>query len=178
MGRGHAGLYQPPPPRVHALDPLRPRRHVQSTFNAPPSGGGAEAWLGVTRTARLFLIAGLSTLVAAAPPAFDRSVARVRARPGQGSLATGIGGRAARTRCIGVDHVAGAVVFGDRAVELTMTDHTRWRMNFADACPALGFYQGFYYRRALAGRLCAGRDAVISRAGGTCPITSIVRVRP
>ncbi len=122
-------------------------------------------------------VGGLIALCAAAPPTFDRSVAQVRARPGQGEPTPGAGGRAAATRCVGVDHVAGAIVFGDRAVELTMTDHSRWRMNFAAACPALSFYQGFYYRRAVAGRLCAGRDAVISRAGGTCPITSIVRIR-
>ena len=123
-------------------------------------------------------VGGLLVLSAAAtPPAFDRSVAQVRARPGQGEPTAGPGSRSARTRCVGVDHVAGAVVFGDRAVELTMNDHSRWRMNFAASCPALSFYQGFYYRRAVAGRLCAGRDAVISRAGGTCPITSIVRVR-
>ena len=91
----------------------------------------------------------------------------------------GISGRdrRARTRCIGVDHVAGAIVMGDRAVELTMADHSRWRMTFDAACPALGFYQGFYYRRAVAGHLCASRDAVISRAGGTCPIASIAGSR-
>lgn len=102
-------------------------------------------------------------------------LAAVAASPaaGRGDAAA----RLARTRCIGVDHVAGAIVFGDRAVELTMTDHSRWRMTFDAACPALSFYQGFYYRRAVAGKLCASRDAVISRAGGTCPITSIVRIR-
>ena len=115
---------------------------------------------------------------AGAEPAFDRSVARVHARPGQGGGSGAAAGRLARTRCVGVDHVAGAVVFGDRAVELTMTDHSRWRMSFDAACPALSFYQGFYYRRAVAGHLCAGRDAVISRSGGTCPIATIVRLRP
>ena len=116
---------------------------------------------------------------APAPPSFgDRTVAQVHARPGRGPLTGGIGrGSSARTRCVGIDHVAGAVVFGDRAVEMTMTNHSRWRMNFDAACPALSFYQGFYYRRAVAGRLCAGRDAVIARSGGTCPIASIVRVR-
>ena len=84
--------------------------------------------------------------------------------------------RRARTRCIGIDNVAGAIVFGDRAVELTMTDHHRWRMTFEGACPALGFYQGFYYRRAVAGELCASRDAVLSRAGSTCPIVAITPV--
>jgi hypothetical protein len=129
--------------------------------------------------ARRFLAAfGLITLIGAGAPPFDRSVARIHARPGQDGSGRLTPDRRARTRCVGIDHVAGAVVFGDRAVELTMTDHSRWRMAFDAACPALSFYQGFYYRRAVAGHLCAGRDAVISRSGGTCPIATIVRIRP
>jgi hypothetical protein len=144
---------------------------------------GNEQHMAVSTTMRaitriLMATIGVILLGGAAPPVFDRSVARVHARPGQASAGTRASSRAARTRCVGVDHVAGAVVLGDRAVEMTMTDHSRWRMNFDAACPALSFYQGFYYRRAVAGRLCAGRDAVISRAGGTCAIASIVRVRP
>ena len=80
-------------------------------------------------------------------------------------------------RCIGVNNVAGAVVFGEVAVELTMKDGRRWRLYFAQACPTLTFYSGFYYRRAQAGQLCAGKDAVISRAGGECAIASIMPVR-
>lgn len=118
---------------------------------------------------------GAVVLCGAAAPAGGRPGAQLNAPRRQD--AGGSGGRLARTRCVGIDHVAGAVVFGDRAVELTMTDHSRWRMNLDAACPALGFYQGFYYRRAIAGRLCAGRDAIIPRSGGTCPIASIVRVR-
>ncbi len=57
-----------------------------------------------------------------------------------------------------------------------MNGGSRWRMTFAQACPALSFYQGFYYRRAVAGQLCAGRDAVIARSGGECPIDTIVKV--
>ena len=130
------------------------------------------------RTLRQIIIAvaGVTVLTAAAPASFDRSVARVHARAGAGHSGA-VRDRAARSRCVGVDHVAGAVVLGDRAVEMTMTDHSRWRMGFDAACPALSFYQGFYYRRAVAGRLCAGRDAVLSRAGASCPIASIVRVK-
>ena len=122
---------------------------------------------------RVLIWLGCVVLGAAATAglAADRST-----RHGHGGPAAAA--RLARTRCIGIDHVAGAIVFGDRAVELTMTDHSRWRMTFDAACPALSFYQGFYYRRAIAGHLCASRDAVISRAGGTCPIATIVRVRP
>jgi len=85
--------------------------------------------------------------------------------------------REGRKRCINVDHVAGAVVFGDQAVELTLSSGKRWRMVLAQGCPTLSFYQGFYYRRAQAGRLCAGRDVVIARSGGECAIVSIVPVQ-
>lgn len=81
-------------------------------------------------------------------------------------------------RCVKVAHMAGAVVIGDRAVELTMASGRRWRMAFARDCPALSFYQGFYYRRAEQGELCAGRDAVVARSGGECPIASIIPMTP
>jgi hypothetical protein len=84
--------------------------------------------------------------------------------------------KAGRTRCINVDTVAGAVVIGDAAVELTMKSGLRWKMYFAQGCPALSFYQGFYYRRAHTGELCAGRDAVIARSGGKCSIASIMPI--
>ena len=81
-----------------------------------------------------------------------------------------------RATCIDVRRVAGAQLFGDAAVELTVQGGARYRMYFAQGCPALDFYQGFYYRRAELGHLCAGRDAVISRAGGECAIASIMPV--
>lgn len=81
-----------------------------------------------------------------------------------------------RTTCVDVRSVAGAQLFGDASVELTLQGGARWRMYFAQGCPALDFYRGFYYRRAEQGRLCAGRDAVISRAGGECLIASILPV--
>jgi hypothetical protein len=81
---------------------------------------------------------------------------------------------AGRSRCVAMNGVAGAVVFGDRAVELSMRNGSHWRVYFAQQCPTLSFYAGFYYRRAEAGQLCAGRDAIISRSGGECTIASIV----
>lgn len=130
-----------------------------------------------------WLIGGAALAVAsgasyAAPGFGGHPVERVYAVSARGAakrVSTSPG--AARSRCIGVDTVAGAIVFGDRAVELSMKDGARWRMTFAQSCPALSFYQGFYYRRAVAGRLCARRDAVIARSGGECPIDTIVRIR-
>lgn len=83
-----------------------------------------------------------------------------------------------RTACVDIGRVAAAQVFGDASVELTLQGGRRWRMYFAQACPALSFYDGFYYRRAEQGRLCAGRDAIIARSGGECAIASIVPIKP
>jgi hypothetical protein len=82
-----------------------------------------------------------------------------------------------RKACISVKAVAGAQLFGDSAIELTMKTGKRYRMFFASECPALSFYQGFYYRRQKAGQLCAGRDVVGARSGGECQIASIIPVR-
>lgn len=82
--------------------------------------------------------------------------------------------KAGRRTCVRVDEIAGAQLFGDSAIELTMRDGKRWRMFLADECPGLSFYQGFYYRRGKAGQLCAGRDTIGARSGGECPIASIV----
>jgi hypothetical protein len=82
-----------------------------------------------------------------------------------------------RRTCIRVDRIAGAQLFGDTAIELTMTDGRHWRMFLADECPGLSFYQGFYYRRGKAGMLCAGRDSIGARSGGECAIASIVPMK-
>jgi hypothetical protein len=83
-----------------------------------------------------------------------------------------------RNRCIAVKGIAGAQLFGDSAIELSMRDGRRFRMFFARECQALSFYQGFYYRRARAGQICAGRDVIGARSGGECPIASIIEIRP
>jgi len=85
--------------------------------------------------------------------------------------------REGRNACIRIDTIAGAQLFGDAAIELTMKDGKHWRMFFAQECPALSFYQGFYYRRGKANMLCAGRDAIGARSGGECRIASIIPVR-
>ncbi len=85
--------------------------------------------------------------------------------------------KAGRTRCIPVDGLAGAQLFGDRAIEISMKNGKRYRLFLARECPALSFYQGFYYRRVKAGQLCAGRDVIGARSGGECPVASIIPVR-
>lgn len=84
---------------------------------------------------------------------------------------------AGRATCLDVRRVAGAQFFGDDALELTLRTGARWKLYFAQSCPTLSFYAGFYYKRDETGMLCAGRDTVIARSGGECPIASIVPVR-
>lgn len=84
--------------------------------------------------------------------------------------------RSGRQRCIEIGKVAAAQIYGDNAIELTMKGGQRWRMHLAQECPALSFYQGFYYEQTQAGLVCAGRDAIGARSGGECGIAAIVPV--
>ncbi len=82
-----------------------------------------------------------------------------------------------RRACVEADRIMGATVLGDRTIELLLDDGERLHMSFAADCPFLGFYQGFYYRRTQAGKLCAGHDSIIDRSGGACFIEQIRRHR-
>ncbi|WP_310475559.1 DUF6491 family protein [Sandarakinorhabdus sp.] len=115
-----------------------------------------------------------------APQSFDgQAWRRVPVRPGGGEmLGRPPPPRAGRNRCIAVNAVAGAQLYGDRAIELTMRGGRRWRLHLAQDCPALSFYQGFYYQQKKTGQICAGRDAIGARSGGECAIAAIVQVPP
>ncbi len=119
---------------------------------------------------------------AAAPQSFDgQAWRRVPVRPGgdrveDGALARPTPPRAGRNRCIATNGIAGAQLYGDRAIELTMRGGRRWRLHLAQECPGLSFYQGFYYQQKQTGQLCAGRDAIGARSGGECAIAAIVAV--
>lgn len=116
------------------------------------------------------------------PQSFDgMSWRRVPVRPGGGQLQSQSQStlpKAGRNRCIAINTIAGAQLYGDRAIELTMRGGRRWRLHLADECPGLSFYQGFYYQQKQAGQLCAGRDSIGARSGGECAIASIMPVAP
>jgi hypothetical protein len=108
---------------------------------------------------------------------------RVETRPGGAASQRPAPPRQGRRRCIDIGNVAGAQLFGDHLIELRMKGEggqpgVRWRVHLAQNCPALSFYQGFYYRQRPDSRLCAGRDVVGARSGGECAIAAIVRARP
>lgn len=114
------------------------------------------------------------------PQSFDgQAWRRVPVRPGGDMLpARPAPPRAGRNRCIATSSIAGAQLYGDRILELTMRGGKRWRLHLAQLCPGLSFYQGFYYQQKQAGQLCAGRDAIGARSGGECEIASIMPVPP
>lgn len=111
------------------------------------------------------------------PQSFDgQAWRRVPVRPGGEMPSRPPPPQAGRNRCININHIAAAQLFGDRAIELTMRGGQRWRLHLAQQCPALSFYQGFYYQQKTAGQLCAGRDAIGARSGGECAIAAIAPV--
>ena len=54
----------------------------------------------------------------------------------------------------------------------------RIRAEFENDCPALGYYSGFYISPTEDGQICAGRDAVRTRAGGECIIKRFRKLVP
>ncbi len=116
--------------------------------------------------------------VAEAPKVRKVPVQPPAAAPAEkGGRLAGLFGGKSRRACIAVDRIAGAVVTSERSIDLVLAGGERWRMGFREDCPALSYYQGFYYRQTRAGQLCAGRDAVIARSGGECPIATLARTR-
>ena len=72
-------------------------------------------------------------------------------------------------KCIPVGAIGRALLSGSDRVDFVLLNRRRIRAEFEDRCPALDFYGGLYLRTDD-GRLCAGRDAVHSRMGGSCTI--------
>jgi hypothetical protein len=72
-------------------------------------------------------------------------------------------------KCIPAGAIRGALLSGQEQVDFIMINRARVRAQFDEDCPALDFYRGFYVQPKDE-QLCAGRDAVHSRIGGSCTI--------
>jgi hypothetical protein len=72
-------------------------------------------------------------------------------------------------KCIPAAAIRRAVLSGPEEVDFVLTNRRRVRAHFDEDCPALDFYGGFYLRPEDE-RLCAGRDSIHSRMGGSCTI--------
>ena len=72
-------------------------------------------------------------------------------------------------KCIPVNAIRGALLSGPEQVDFMLGNRRRVRAQFDEDCPALDFYAGFYLQTD-GDKLCAGRDAIHSRMGGSCTI--------
>ena len=72
-------------------------------------------------------------------------------------------------RCVRITEIHRALLQGPEQVDFILANRSRIRAHLDEDCPALDFYGGFYLQLAD-DRLCAGRDAIRSRMGGSCTI--------
>lgn len=79
--------------------------------------------------------------------------------------------------CIPVAAIRRALLLGPERVDFILANRAHVRAEFDDDCPALDFYGSFYLEPAD-DRLCAGRDAVHSRIGGSCTIRRFKQLVP
>jgi len=80
-------------------------------------------------------------------------------------------------KCIPAGAIRRALLSGSEQVDFVLANRARIRAEFDEDCPALDFYGGFYLQPEDA-RLCAGRDAIHSRIGGSCTIERFKQLVP
>ena len=80
-------------------------------------------------------------------------------------------------KCIPVSAIRGALLSGPEQVDFIFGNRTRVRAQFDEDCPALDFYAGFYLQQN-GDMLCAKRDAIHSRMGGSCTIERFKLLQP
>jgi len=82
-----------------------------------------------------------------------------------------------RFKCVDTSAIRGAILSGSDHVDLLLPRRQRVRASFDGNCPALDFYGGFYLK-SEDHRVCARRDSVHSRMGGSCRIEQFRRLVP
>lgn len=80
-------------------------------------------------------------------------------------------------KCIPIAAIRGALLSDPEQVDFLLVNRSRFRAQFEEDCPGLDFYRGFYLQ-PQDDRLCAGRDAVYSRIGGSCTIHMFKQLVP
>lgn len=80
-------------------------------------------------------------------------------------------------KCIYARAIRGALLSGSDSVDFITVRRRRLRAELSQDCPALDFYGGFYLKPEDA-RICAGRDVIRSRMGGSCQIERFKQLIP
>lgn len=80
-------------------------------------------------------------------------------------------------KCLPAEGIAGAAMAGPSAIDFVLSDRRRVRAELASDCMGLDFYGGFYIE-PRADAICAKREEIRSRAGGSCLIERFRRLDP
>ena len=81
-------------------------------------------------------------------------------------------------RCIAAQDLAGALPGDGGAVDIVLNGGKRVRVRLSRTCRQIDYYATFYIRPGTDGQICAGRDPIRTRAGGTCEIERFRALTP
>ena len=80
-------------------------------------------------------------------------------------------------KCVNAGAIRGAFLSGSDSVDFITVRRRRFRAELSQDCPALDYYDGFYLKPED-WRICAKRDVIRSRMGGSCRIESFKQLVP
>ena len=80
-------------------------------------------------------------------------------------------------KCLTTNSILGASLQPGGEIDFLLNGRRRMRAEFDRDCPAIDFYRGFYIE-ARDERLCARRDSLRSRMGGSCEIRRFRKLTP
>jgi len=80
-------------------------------------------------------------------------------------------------KCIPIAAIQRAFLTDTQQVDIVLVNHARMRAQLDEDCPALDFY-GDFYLQPKDDRICARRDAIQSRMGGSCTIERFKQLIP
>jgi hypothetical protein len=80
-------------------------------------------------------------------------------------------------KCIAAGQIVAAALGDERSVDFLLNDRSRIRARMDDDCPTLDFYGNFYIQPEDE-KVCARRDEIRSRIGGSCRIEKFRRMVP
>ncbi len=81
-------------------------------------------------------------------------------------------------KCVAMGDLVGAAISAPDSIDLMIDDGSRVRARLDDDCPPLDYYSSYYLKPTPDGMVCADRDAIRSRSGGSCPIEEFKRLVP
>lgn len=79
--------------------------------------------------------------------------------------------------CIATEAIRGAALSGNDHVNFLMAGRRRLRAELGEDCRGLDYYEGFYLN-SEDDRICAGRDVIRLRMGGSCRIERFHKLVP